>query len=122
MVTIDEKLTLLRESVNSRYFNSNSHILVSPQSYLLTGLTPKLTESIHPNTLFKPDYTPYGVVLNNVCKDNVSDIAILGFTVQDESVDVLEIHGAQRSYKKLTPIWWDGALLDCPISVSDGRN
>lgn len=62
--------------------------------------------------------TPYGVVLQAPCDQRTLGIAVLGFAADDCVADCLQIQGGHGRYRELSPLRWDGALLDSLIVIA----
>lgn len=68
--------------------------------------------------LMNTEQTPYGAVLSVAYKGDRKDVALGGFSVDNATLDVLQLQGRCGSYRELRPINWSRILLKSIVDAA----
>ncbi len=103
--------------IPARYFLGDPRLSLKLEDYTTRGM---LAGEPATHTILTMDLsaTPYGVVLQAPRDQRTLDVAVLGFAVNERVADCLHIQGAHGRYRELSPLRWDGALLDSLIVIA----
>ncbi len=104
--------------IPARYFHGDPRLSLKLEDYatrgMLAGEPATHTSAINMDL----SLTPYGVVLQAPRGQRMLDAAVLSFAVKDSVADCLQIQGVHGRYRELSPLRWDGALVDSLIVIA----
>src|SRR3989344_2663103 len=119
MSLVDHVLDEWNSGIDPKYFHGDSRFQAKASDYTTKGLRSNSPHFVLPQpVLFNPDHTDYGLALRAQKKGKTVNAAVLGFNAIDKLADCLEIHGGRGMYGSLSPVWWDGVLLNALIEVA----
>ncbi len=104
------------DQVNKKYFLGHNTISIGSKDYQFRGIVKNKHDSPK-GILFDYHSTNYGIVLEAPKRNKLLDVAVLGFNINDNIIDCLQIQGGRGRYRELTPLQWDSALLDKTIQL-----
>lgn len=119
MQTIQEIIASYQQrSIEEEYFRENLTKKQQAQFHIRAENSRTNPDFKPEKIIFKPEYTPYALVLSGPKKGKSMDVALLGFDVQSEVAECKEIHGGRGMYLPLTHLTWDKKLLSSLIDIS----
>lgn len=104
--------------LDNRFLRRNTNIPFEIE-YSLRGARKDNINSHPQNIIFNPNYTEYCIILQTQNNDITYESAIIGFNLENEYIDCLQIQGGKGRYKELLSIDWDRVLLNSIIEIKN---